>query len=140
MREELRGFRFAMEYYKADLLLREWGVRSTVVVFGSARIPAAAAVDGLLAAAATVPAGCIAEAFEAWRGADFGDALAKVTARTVVVATDDPFLPPDFLRAAIVGRIAGARLAVLPGAGHYVPVERSREVAALLTAFLAGLG
>ena len=96
--------------------------------------------DRLLAAAATVPAGCIAEAFEAWRGADFGDALAQVTARTVVVATDDPFLPPDFLRAAIVDRIAGARLAVLPGAGHYVPVERSREVAALLTAFLAGLG
>lgn len=96
--------------------------------------------DHLLAAAATVPAGCIAEAFEAWRGADFGAALAQVAARTVVVATDDPFLPPDFLRAAIVDRIAGARLAVLPGAGHYVPVERSREVAALLTAFLAGLG
>ncbi len=96
--------------------------------------------EHLLAAAATVPANCIAEAFEAWRGADFGDALAAITARTLVVASDDPFLPPDFLRAAIVGRIAGARLAVLPGAGHYVPVERSREAAALLTAFLAGLG
>lgn len=96
--------------------------------------------EHLLAAAATVPANCIAEAFEAWRGADFGDALAAVTARTLVVASEDPFLPPAFLQAAIVGRIAGARLAEIRGAGHYVSVERSRESAALLTAFLAGLG
>lgn len=51
MRDELRGLRFSMEYYKADLLMREWGVRSTVVVFGSARIPAPEAVEALLAAA-----------------------------------------------------------------------------------------
>ncbi len=38
-REELRGLRFAAEYYKADLILRDWGVRSTIIVFGSARIP-----------------------------------------------------------------------------------------------------
>ena len=39
-REEARALRFAMEYEKAELALRDWGVRSTVVVFGSARIPA----------------------------------------------------------------------------------------------------
>ncbi|BBK29868.1 hypothetical protein EDC65_4882 [Stella humosa] len=61
LREELRGFRFALEYYKADLLLREWGVRSTVVIFGSARIPAPEAVDGLLAAAATPEARAMVE-------------------------------------------------------------------------------
>ena len=60
-RDELRGIRFAMEYYKADLLLREWGVRSTVVVFGSARIPAPEAVDDLLAAAPDGPARAMAE-------------------------------------------------------------------------------
>ncbi len=38
-RDELRGMRFALEYSKADLTLRDWGVRSTVIVFGSARIP-----------------------------------------------------------------------------------------------------
>jgi uncharacterized protein (TIGR00730 family) len=37
-REELRAIRFALEYEKAELALRDWGVRSTVVVFGSARI------------------------------------------------------------------------------------------------------
>ena len=53
MREELRGFRFAMEYYKAELLLREWGIRSTVVVFGSARIPSAEMAAVAVAEAAT---------------------------------------------------------------------------------------
>ena len=39
LRDEMRSFRFALEYAKPELLLRDWGVRSTVVVFGSARIP-----------------------------------------------------------------------------------------------------
>ncbi|MBU6507746.1 MAG: TIGR00730 family Rossman fold protein [Alphaproteobacteria bacterium] len=38
-RDELRDLRFAIEYAKAEFLLRDWGVRSTVVVFGSARTP-----------------------------------------------------------------------------------------------------
>ena len=40
-----------MEYGKPELLLRDWGIRSTVVVFGSARISdattAAARLDAL---------------------------------------------------------------------------------------------
>jgi hypothetical protein len=39
LREEMRGTRFQLEYEKADLLLRDWGVRSTIIVFGSARTP-----------------------------------------------------------------------------------------------------
>jgi uncharacterized protein (TIGR00730 family) len=38
LREELRPIRFALEYAKPEQILRAWGVRSTVVVFGSARI------------------------------------------------------------------------------------------------------
>ena len=38
--ESMRGVRFQMEYAKAEEALKAWGVRSTVVVFGSARIPA----------------------------------------------------------------------------------------------------
>src|ERR1700744_2989650 len=38
LRDELRGTRFMLEYEKAELGLRDWGVRSTVIVFGSARI------------------------------------------------------------------------------------------------------
>jgi len=34
----MRGVRFLLEFAKADEALRAWGVRSTVVVFGSARV------------------------------------------------------------------------------------------------------
>ncbi len=55
LRDELRPLRFALEFGKADLALRDWGVRSTVVVFGSARIPrpedAATALPALAAMA-----------------------------------------------------------------------------------------
>ena len=39
LRDEMRGVRFALEYSKAELELRDHGIRSTVVVFGSARVP-----------------------------------------------------------------------------------------------------
>ncbi len=39
LRDEMRAIRFALEYAKAELLLRDWGVNSTIVVFGSARTP-----------------------------------------------------------------------------------------------------
>ncbi|WP_181700182.1 TIGR00730 family Rossman fold protein [Chthonobacter albigriseus] len=35
--DSMRGVRFLMEYAKAEEALRAWGVRSTIVVFGSAR-------------------------------------------------------------------------------------------------------
>ena len=38
MSPSMRGVRFLMEFAKADEALRNWGVRSTIVVFGSARI------------------------------------------------------------------------------------------------------
>jgi uncharacterized protein (TIGR00730 family) len=38
LRDEMRGTRFALEYSKAELELRDHGVRSTVIVFGSARV------------------------------------------------------------------------------------------------------
>jgi uncharacterized protein (TIGR00730 family) len=61
LRDELRAIRFALEYAKAELALRDWGVRSTVVVFGSARIPSPEA----LAARADHPAARLAP----WYGA-----------------------------------------------------------------------
>lgn len=36
--DSMRGVRFMLEYEKAEEYLRAWGVRSTIVVFGSARI------------------------------------------------------------------------------------------------------
>ena len=45
--------RFQLEYAKADLLLRDWGVRSTIIVFGSARIPSPEQAEILLSEART---------------------------------------------------------------------------------------
>ncbi|WP_297801657.1 TIGR00730 family Rossman fold protein [uncultured Brevundimonas sp.] len=36
--DSMRGVRFQMEYAKPEEALRAWGVRSTIVVFGSARV------------------------------------------------------------------------------------------------------
>ncbi|MBN9001816.1 MAG: 3-isopropylmalate dehydrogenase, partial [Rhizobiales bacterium] len=38
LRDEMRSIRFALEYSKPELELRDWGIRSTIIVFGSARI------------------------------------------------------------------------------------------------------
>lgn len=96
--------------------------------------------ERLLDDAARVSAPAIQEGFDAWTAGGFADKLAAVRAPVLVVATDDPFMPPDFLRQAITSQIKGARLAVLPGPGHYPQVERPRETAALLQAFFAGIG
>ena len=48
LRDEMRAIRFALEYAKAELLLRDWGVRSTVVVFGGARVPSPEQAEILL--------------------------------------------------------------------------------------------
>jgi uncharacterized protein (TIGR00730 family) len=50
-RDELRPIRFALEYSKAELLLQDSGIRSTVIVFGSARIPSAEQAEAALSAA-----------------------------------------------------------------------------------------
>jgi pimeloyl-ACP methyl ester carboxylesterase len=99
-----------------------------------------AAKDALLDAAAAIPEACIQGAFDAWTSGGFADRLGAIEAPTLVVASDDPFLPPDFLREKVARPIKRARLVIVPGAGHYVQVERARETAAVLGAFLAGLG
>ena len=38
MGESMRGVRFLLEFSKVDEALKAWGVRSTIVVFGSARV------------------------------------------------------------------------------------------------------
>lgn len=96
--------------------------------------------ERLLDDAATVSTPCIEQAFDTWTKGGFAERLAAIKCPTVVLGTDDPFLPPAFLKAAVVLPIANARLAILPGPGHYVQVERPRESAALVQAFLAGLG
>ena len=62
LREEMRALRFQLEYAKADLSLRDWGVRSTVIVFGSARIPSPEQYQALVEQARTPDEQAYAEA------------------------------------------------------------------------------
>ena len=82
---------------------------------------------------------CIQGVYDMWTGASFAARLSGLSAPTLVVATDDPFLPPAFLMQAVVAPIARARLVYLPGPGHYPQVERPRETSAIVSAFLAGV-
>ncbi len=86
----------------------------------------------LLDDAGTIATSTIADAFGAWSTGGDASRYGAVAARTLVLATDDPFLPPDFLREAVVAKLPRARIEVLRGPGHYPQVERAREVAELL--------
>ena len=50
LREELRPVRFQLELLKPEMLLDEAKIASTLVIYGSARIPEPAAADALIAA------------------------------------------------------------------------------------------
>ncbi len=115
------------------------GAQSTILSLACKQL-LDASKERLLDDAAGVCDAAILEGFEAWTAGGFADRLGGIRTPTLVVGTDDPFLPPDFLRHSVVGPIKGARLAFLPGPGHYPQVERPRETAAILQAFLAGLG
>jgi uncharacterized protein (TIGR00730 family) len=53
LREELRPVRFQLELLKCEMLLEEAGIGSTLVVYGSARIPSPEMADEALATATT---------------------------------------------------------------------------------------
>jgi pimeloyl-ACP methyl ester carboxylesterase len=70
---------------------------------------------------------------------DFADRLSFLDIPTLVVAgARDELFTVDLLRATMVEPIPGARLAIVD-CGHEIPLERPRELAALIEAFLAGL-
>lgn len=93
----------------------------------------------LLELALPISSGCMADTFDAWTAGAFGERVAELTIPALVVATDDPFLPPAFLDEAVAQRLPCAQVAYLPGPGHYLPVERPGAAAALIQAFAAGL-
>ncbi len=67
MRDELRGARLQLEFLKPDLLMSDRGIGATVVVFGSARIPAPEDAADRLAAAEGVAAENPDDPEAAWR-------------------------------------------------------------------------
>jgi pimeloyl-ACP methyl ester carboxylesterase len=89
----------------------------------------------LLDDAAKIPADCIQKSYLAWTSGGFDDRLGEIKAPTLVVASDDPFLPREFLQVAVVEPIPHAEMAHIGGAGHYIQVERAPQTAKLLTSF-----
>ena len=65
LREDLRPVRFKLELLKPDLLLDEANIASTLVMYGSARIPEPDKADALIAAASTDSQRKIAESLKA---------------------------------------------------------------------------
>jgi uncharacterized protein (TIGR00730 family) len=61
LRDEMRSIRFALEYAKVELLLRDWGIRSTIIVFGGARIPSPEAAEQAARTAASAAQKAAAE-------------------------------------------------------------------------------
>jgi len=61
LRNELRGVRLLLELMKADIAQDEAGIRSTVVLFGSARVVDRATAEARLAAARTAEQRAAAE-------------------------------------------------------------------------------
>jgi pimeloyl-ACP methyl ester carboxylesterase len=58
--------------------------------------------------------------------------------RLVVVGDEDVLTPPGHSRE-LATRIPGARLVLIPGAGHLTPLEAPEEFAAALGSFLDAL-
>jgi pimeloyl-ACP methyl ester carboxylesterase len=58
---------------------------------------------------------------------------------TLVVTSDNDHLIPKELSDLIAARIAGAKLVVMPGAGHIPFMEQPEEVVRIVLEFLAGL-
>ena len=68
------------------------------------------------------------------------DRAAMIRVPTLVLAGSyDPLIPPDLLRSTVLSQIAGARMVALP-CGHEIPQEMPHQTAALLEAFVSGLG
>jgi pimeloyl-ACP methyl ester carboxylesterase len=89
--------------------------------------------------AALVPREVLEGTMTACIASSFADRLAEFSTPTLVVGgVQDPIFTPDSLRSTMVEAIPQARLALLE-CSHEIPLERPRELAALIEAFLAGL-
>ncbi|MDT0380357.1 alpha/beta fold hydrolase [Streptomyces sp. DSM 42041] len=95
-----------------------------------------AIVDWAVQMVRTTDPGCYIAACEALAAFDIRDALPRIGVPALVVAgADDRVTPPSDARALVAG-IPDARLALVPGASHLVPVEQPAAVTDLLVTHL----
>lgn len=65
--------------------------------------------------------------------------LGEITVPVLAVTGEADKLAPAKHALALAGRVPGAQARIIPGAGHFVMVERPAETNAVVAAFLAGL-
>ena len=73
---------------------------------------------------------------DALKELDYAAELARIRARTLVIAGDKDVGTPPAMSEAIASRIPGARLAIIPGAAHLSAVEKPADFNALVRDFL----
>jgi len=88
--------------------------------------------------AVQIPQAILDESLTTCLRTSFTDRVANMPPTLVVGGLHDAIFTPDILRNGVVAAIPGARLALLDS-NHEIPMERPRELAGLLEAFLAGL-
>ena len=99
----------------------------------------AATLAWLAERAMTAPAATIYADFRANNAFDVMERLGAIATPTLVIgATEDRMAPPKFSEF-LAERIPGARLVILPDAGHYPQVEQEERFNQTLQTFLAGL-
>ncbi len=96
-------------------------------------------LEAIAADADNIPPKAVLQSLDAWVEADFLDMVSQISAPTRVVVSDDPFMPVEFLQAAVADPIPGAHLEYFPGAGHYLQVEAPEQTAAKIIDFVDGL-
>lgn len=80
----------------------------------------------------------LAEQAEAVAETDLSGRIGRLRCPTLVLVGEEDFLAPPDLSRELAGLIPGARLVVLPGAGHALNIERAPEFEAAVRAFLLG--
>ncbi len=96
-------------------------------------------LDHLMASAATVKPKAVRQSLDAWTGADFADMLGQISAPTLVMVSDDPFMTPGLLEQLVADPIPNASLTHFAGSGHYLQVEDAQQTASVMDGFIAGL-
>jgi len=96
-------------------------------------------LDRWASAATTISGAVLDESLRICTDISFADQLPSLRVPTLVVGgVHDPIFSPDVLRG-VQASIHGARLALVD-CNHEIPIEAPRELAGLISAFVAGLG
>ena len=77
--------------------------------------------------------------FQACDTFDAVERLGEVSVPLLALTGDSDKMTPPKLAAAVADRVPGATARIIPGAGHFLMVERAAETNAEIGAFLAGL-